>query len=357
LRFAYIGDLESADLKMRSVIMVPSGGKGSKFELAEVEVPHPGQGELLVRMQACGLCGTDLEKIRGEYTASMPVLGHEATGVVSALGEGVEGFSVGDRVFPHHHVPCYECYVCRAGDETMCDMYRKSNIYPGGFSESFRVPNWNIKKGGVLHLPDEVTFETGALVEPLACCLRGIRRHARSGETVLVAGAGPVGMMHALLLEPMDVRVFISDVIEERLEFAEKTGVGEVLNAARGDVPGRVKAETQGRGVDLAIIASGSKDAIMQGLASIRRGGRVCLFGVPSKGSILGYDISELYNSGQLIITSYGATDVDTKEALGILASNPDFGRLITHRFPLVEFGEAVEAASEGSAMKVVVTP
>jgi L-iditol 2-dehydrogenase len=342
---------------MKSVIMVSAAGKGTKVELAEVDVPLPGPGELLVQMKACGLCGTDLEKIRGEYTASMPVLGHEAAGVVSALGEGVAGFREGDRVFPHHHVPCYECYVCRAGDETMCDMYRKSNILPGGFSESFRVPNWNMTKGGVLHLPDEVSFETAALVEPVACCLRGIRRHARSGETVLVAGAGPVGMMHALLLEPMDVKVFISDVSEPRLKFAEMMGLGEVLNASRGDVPGRVKAETEGRGADLAIIASGSKDAIMQGLRSIRRGGRVCLFGVPPKGSILGYDISELYNSGQQIVTSYGATDVDTREALGILASNPDFGRLITHRFPLTEFSEAVEAASGGSTMKVVITP
>ena len=342
---------------MKSILMVPDGERGPRAGLADVETPSPGPGELLVQMKACGLCGTDLEKIRGEYTASMPVLGHEAAGVVSALGEGVEGFRRGDRVFPHHHVPCYECYVCKAGDETMCDMYRKSNIHPGGFSESFRVPSWNISKGGVLHLPDDVSFDTGALVEPVACCLRGIRRHARAGETVLVAGAGPVGLMHALLLEPMDVKLYVSDVSPARLGFAEKLGVGEVLDAARGEVPARVKAGTQGRGADLAIIASGSREAIMQGLASVRRGGRVCLFGVPPRGSVLDYDISELYNSGQQVVTSYGATDVDTKEALGILASNPDFERLITHRFPLSRFDEAVEAASKGSGMKVVITP
>ena len=342
---------------MKSIVLRSRAeGGGLRPELAEMEVPAPGPGELLVRMEACGLCGTDLEKMRGEYTASMPVVGHEAAGVVSAVGDGMTSFREGDRVFPHHHVPCYECYVCRAGDDTMCDMYRKSNILPGGFSEYFRVPGWNVAKGGVLQLPDEVTFEEGALIEPTACCLRGIRKHARAGETVLVVGAGPVGLMHALLLEPMEVKVAISDISRPRLEFAERMHLDLVLDASREDVPRRLKAETQGRGADLAIVASGSKAAIMQALGSIRRGGRVCLFGVPPKGTVLGYDISELYNSGQQIVTSYGANDVDTKAALGIIASNPDFARLVTHRFPLSRFDEAVAAATGGEAMKVVVT-
>ena len=343
---------------MKSIVLRSGTGKaGMRPGIEEMDVPSPGRGEIVVRMEACGLCGTDLEKMRGEYTASMPVLGHEAAGVISAVGDGVTSFIVGNRVFPHHHVPCYECYLCKSGDETMCDMYRKSNILPGGFSEYFRVPEWNVAKGGVLPLPDEVTFEEGALVEPVACCLRGIRKHARAGETVLVVGAGPVGLMHALLLEPMEVRVIISDIIKPRLESAEKMRVGIVLDASKDDVPGRLRAETQGRGADLAIVASGSRAAIMQALGSIRKGGRLCLFGVPAKGSVLGYDISELYNSGQHIVTTYGADDVDTKAALGIIASNPDFARLVTHRFPLSRFDEAVAAATEGEAMKVVVTP
>ena len=308
-------------------------------------------------MEACGLCGTDLEKMRGEYTASMPILGHEAVGVGSAVGEGVEGFAEGDRVFPHHHVPCSECHVCRAGDETMCDMYRRSNIHPGGFAEQFRVPEWNVSHGGVLKLPREMTFEQGALIEPVACALRAVRKHARSGETALVVGAGPVGLMNALLLGPMEVRVLISDVSVPRLGFAAKLDVGRVLDASKEDVPARTRAETQGLGADLAIVASGSAAAIIQGLRSVRKGGRVCLFGVPPKGSVLDYDIGDLYNSGQQIVTSYGASEVDTREAMGIVRSNSDFGLLITHRFPLAKFGDAVKAASDGSAVKVVVTP
>jgi len=343
---------------LKSIVLSSRGGtEGLSPEIADMDVPVPGKGELVVKMEACGLCGTDLEKMRGEYTASMPLLGHEAAGVVSAVGEGVSGFKEGDRVFPHHHVPCYECYVCKAGDDTMCDMYRKSNIHPGGFSEYFRVPEWNIGKGGVLHLPNEVTFDQGALIEPVACCLRALRRYAKAGDTVLVAGAGPVGLMNSLILESMEAKVFISDVIASRLEFAERMRLGLVLDASKDDIPGRLRAESQGRGADLAIVASGSKAAIIQALGSIRRGGRVCLFGVPSKGSVLGYDISELYNAGQQIVTSYGADESDTKAALGIIAANPEFERLVTHRFPLSRFDEAVEAAAGGKTMKVIITP
>jgi L-iditol 2-dehydrogenase len=347
-----------ADPKLKSVVLNAGGETGGlKPVLADVDVPVPGRGEMVVKMEACGLCGTDLEKMRGEYTASMPVLGHEAAGVISAIGEGVSGFEEGERVFPHHHVPCYECYTCKAGDDTMCDMYRRSNIHPGGFSEYFRVPEWNIVKGGVLPLPDDVTFDEGALVEPVACCLRALRRHARAEETVLVAGAGPVGLMNAIILRSMKATVVISDISAQRLEFAERMRFGPVLDASKDDIPARLRAETQGRGADLALVASGSKEAIMQALRSIRRGGRVCLFGVPSKGSVLGYDISELYNAGQQIVTSYGADDADTKAALGIIASNAEFERLVTHRFPLSRFDEAVEAAAGARAMKVVVTP
>ena len=343
---------------MKSVVLRPRDGTGPPEPiLADVEAPVAGRGELVVRMEACGLCGTDLEKMRGEYTASMPLLGHEAAGVVAEVGEGVSGFREGDRVFPHHHVPCHECYVCRAGDDTMCDMYRKSNIHPGGFSESFRVPEWNIAKGGVLKIPDGVTFEQAALIEPVACCLRAMKRHARKGETVLVAGAGPVGLMNAILLQSMESKVFVSDISAPRLGFADRMGLGQVIDASREDVPARIRAETQGRGADLAIVASGSKAAIMQALGAVRRGGRVCLFGVPSKGSVLGYDVSELYNAGQQIVTSYGADDEDTKAALEVITSDLRFGLLVTHRFPLARFGEAVGAATGGKAMKVVVTP
>jgi L-iditol 2-dehydrogenase len=326
--------------------------------LVESRVPTPGPRELVVEMQASGLCGTDLEKIRGEYTASKPVIGHEAVGTVSAVGDEVTSFRVGDRVFPHHHVPDYSCYLCRKGNETMCDHYRSSNIDPGGFSEWFRVPAWNIEKGGVLKIPQKLTYEVASLTEPLGCCVRSIRKcSVRKADTVLIAGSGPVGLMHALLLKGAGARILVSDISEERLKIAEKANVGKVVDAAK-DVPARVKSETNGRGADIAIVASGSRAAILQGLRSVRKGGKVCLFGVPTKGSVLDYDISELYNAERTIVTSYGAVEEDTKAALKVLsARGAEFGDLITHRFPLDRFNDAIEAAVGGVAMKVVLTP
>lgn len=344
---------------MKSVILASGkGGHGLRAELVDGAEPHPGPGELIVKMAACGLCGTDLEKMRGEYTASAPVIGHEAVGTVSAVGAGVSGYGVGERVFPHHHVPDYSCYLCKAGNETMCDHYRSSNLVPGGFSEYFAVPKWNVDRGGVLKVPAPMGFEVASLTEPLACCVRAIRKAGvKPGESVLVAGAGPVGMMHALLLKSMGARVLVSDVSEPRLRFAEKAGVGRVLDA-KSDVPGEVTSQTGGRGADLAIVASGSQGAILQGLRSVRKGGRVLLFGVPPRGSVLDFDISGLYNAEQTMLTSYGATEVDTEEALKVLSSRgAEFADLITRRFPLTSFQDAVAAASTGEAMKVIVTP
>jgi L-iditol 2-dehydrogenase len=345
---------------LKSIVLAPAkGGRGFEPKLTGSDLPRPEEGEVTVSMRACGLCGTDLEKIKGEYTASTPVIGHEAVGVVAELGPEVAGLSVGDRVFPHHHVPDYTCYLCRAGNETMCDRYRGSNLVPGGFSEVFLVPKWNVDRGGVLKLPEGMSFEVASLVEPLACCIRAVRKcHVEPGESVLIAGAGPVGMMHALLLAPTSSKVLVSDVSEWRLRFAEKAGVGRVVDAASEDVPREVRAETDGRGADVAMVASGSRAAILQGLKSVRKGGRVCVFGVPPKGSVLEYDFSDLYNAEQEVQTSYGATETDTKAAVRVLESRGgEFAPLVTHRFPLEGFGEALEAASSGTAMKVVVTP
>lgn len=343
---------------MEAIILVKEASTAHpKAELRELEKPVPGPGGLVVRMEACGLCGTDIEKIRGEYTAAMPVLGHEAVGTIVAVGEGVEGFREGDRIFPHHHVPCRSCHYCKAGSETMCDMYRSSNLTPGGFSEFFRVPRWNVSKGGVLKLPDHLEFETASLIEPVACCLRALEKcRVQPDESVLIAGAGPVGMMHAILLRSLGANVMVSDVSDGRLEFAEKSGVPLVINAANVDVPNSVKSATEGRGSDLVIVASGNPAAVIQGLRSVRKGGRVCLFGIPAKGSVLDYDIADLYNSELSIFASYGATETETKKALDIISSHhDDFARLVTDRFPLSKFDDAV--ASAGSGMKTVVTP
>jgi len=343
---------------MKSVLLKSKAGEGKlSAVLSEVPVPRISTGELLVEMKACGLCGTDIEKLHGEYTASLPVLGHEAVGVVVGVGRGVKGFEEGDRVFPHHHVPCNVCYYCKNGNQTMCADYRKHNLDPSGFSEFFRVPAWNILRGGVLRLPESMDFELGSLIEPLACCVRALdKAGVGSKETVLVVGAGPVGMMHALLLRHKGAKVMVSDINPSRLKFAERLGVDLALDAKDRDAFEETRRFGGGRGPDLVVVASGSPKAIVQALKSARRGGRVCLFGVPVLGSRLDYDFSGMVNSELSIISSYGATEKETREANKMLsAGTPDFKALISHRFPLQQFRKAVEVAKAGSGMKVIV--
>jgi L-iditol 2-dehydrogenase len=345
---------------MKAVLLrSPRDGSGRRSRVEEVGVPRIGPGELLVEMRVCGLCGTDLEKIRGGYTAAMPVLGHEAVGVVDQVGDGVVGLKKGDTVFPHHHVSCGRCYFCRRGSETMCEQYRKTNLDPGGFAEFFRVPRRNVDAGGVLRLPSGLGFEPAAMIEPLACCIRALDRCAvRRGDSVLVAGAGPVGMAHALLLQRMGAQVLVSEVSRTRLKFAEESTDALVVDAKRDDVPRAVKKHTDGKGVDLAIVASGSPRALVQAVGSVRRGGKVCLFGLPEKGSRLDYDISDIFNSEVSVVSSYGATEVETAKALDLIASGKvNAGSLITHKFPLEEFDRAVKASEEGTGMKVLITP
>ena len=328
-----------------------------KAMVSDIPVPSIGPGEVLVGMSACGLCGTDIEKLQGEYTAAMPVIGHEAVGEVVAVGNGVVGIGEGDRVFPHHHVPCHECYYCKHGCETMCNGYKTSNLDPGGFSEFFRVPAWNVSKRGVLCLPSKIGDEEATMIEPVACCIRALAKcGVRADDSVLVVGAGPVGMLHALLLRSMKANIMISDVSEPRLRFAERARVGNVLDASKRDIPEEVKEETVGRGADLAIVASSSQEAITQALKSVRKGGVVCLFGIPSKGTVLEDSVSDLYNSDVSIIPSYGATDTDTANALNLIACRHiEFGSLITHKFRLEEFALGVQAVVSGQAMKVVI--
>lgn len=340
---------------MKYVALKPTG----VVAVEESIPPALGRGDILVEMRVCGLCGTDIEKLRGRYVASQPVLGHEASGVVADIGEDVQDLKIGDKVFPHHHVPCYRCHLCTHGSETMCAHYRTNNLDPGGFSEYFRVPAWNVKHGGVLKLPEHVTFEEGSLIEPTACCIRALDRcNISEDETVLVIGAGPIGLTHVRLLSMRGVKVIASDINPTRLGLAERFGASPVFDASKTDVPMRIKEQTNGLGADLVIVASGSLEAVVQALNAIRKGGKICLFGVPAKGSKLDYDLSDMFNSEISIITSNAATETETKTALRLMEEGRlNLSSLITHRFKLEEFELAVRVAQRGDCGKIVITP
>ncbi|MEM3109031.1 MAG: zinc-dependent dehydrogenase, partial [Candidatus Bathyarchaeia archaeon] len=311
----------------------------------EVPVPEVSSGEILVRMKACGVCGTDVEKMHGKFITP-PRLGHEVTGEVVEVGDKVEDVQVGDRVFVHHHVPCYKCHYCRHGDYTMCKEFPETNLDPCGFAEYFRVPEVNVARGAVLKLPSSIDFEKGTLIEPTACCIRGLSRSRLNvGDDALVIGAGPIGLTMVSLLRFYGAHtIIVSEVLDFRLRAAEEFGADYVVNPTLEDLKGKVLEATEGRGADLVITAFGGSKAIVQGLECVRKGGQILLFGAPPRGEILSYDVSKIFINEIRIIPSYSTTEIETAIAAKLLDKYlKNMEKLITHRFPLGETPQAIE--------------
>lgn len=328
--------------------------------LAEVDPPRAGPGEITVRLAACGVCGTDLEKLRGNYRTA-GILGHEPAGTVAEVGAGVKDLAVGDRVFVHHHVPCYSCDVCRRGDLTFCPTYATTNIDPGGFAELFRVPRENVGRGAALPLAPTVDWETAALLEPAACALTALRRIGLPPEaTVFVLGLGPVGLMYARIARALGAKwVGGSEVAPLRREAATRGGIQACVDPRENDaVRAAVAAATDGRGVDLAVVATGHPSVVASACELVRRGGTVNLFGLPEPGSRLDFDLQRLYLQGVRLVPSYATTEPDIAEVHDrVVAGELRLSDLVTHRVPLGELPRAFAlAARPDEAVKVVVT-
>lgn len=330
----------------------------NKVTLVETELPNVNDDEMLIRMQSCGICGSDLEKVYGNYGMQSLRVGHEPAGVVIKVGKNLKKFKEGDRVFVHHHVSCYSCRYCLQGNYTMCNNYQTSNIDPCGLSEQFIVPKWNIEHGGVLKLPESMSYDEAALIEPFACCIRGLNKISiKHGDNVAILGSGPTGVMHALLAKLWGANnIVVSDVNDFRLKFVENYGVTTV-NLNTQNLNDVVNNCTEGLGVDATILATGSIKAFESSLEITRRGGKILLFGVPSVGSKFAIDLDLLYSNEQIIIPSYGASEIETNQAISLMADKSiDLLPLVTHRFQIRESRIAFKCAHEGSdAMKVLI--
>jgi len=325
----------------------------------DVSAPYPKDDEIVVRMKVCGLCGSDLEKTTISYGMGSTRLGHEPVGEIAKVGNNVTGFKEMERVFTHHHVPCYSCYYCSHNAETMCDSYQLNNLEPCGLSEEFLVSSMHIQRGGVLKLPTSVTDEEASLIEPLACCIRALKKCDLKGiEDIVIMGAGPVGIMNALLARDAGVkRVILIDPNEFRLDFGKRMGF-EVLHPINDEEKTRsIKDVLSGRGADLVVVATGNQNAFIQSLKMLRKGGSIVLFGVPARSSFVNIDLSFLYANEISILSSYAATEVETNRALKLLADRRlNFGSLITHQFNLENSESAFRCAHDAvDAMKVVI--
>jgi L-iditol 2-dehydrogenase len=358
INILYILTINNISVK---AVKIVSQGVIQVYEQDDTMLNFKSEGDILVQMKACGICGSDLEKIYGQYGMTSARLGHEPSGIVLAIGNKVKGIKIGDRVFVHHHVSCNSCHYCRHGNNTMCEYYQKSNIDPCGLSDKFIVPAWNVERGGVLTLPDRITYEQASLIEPLACCLRALQKiRFQKGDDLVIFGAGPAGIMLLTLAKLAGAgKIFVVDINQFRLDFSRKFNSDTYfLNAQTQDYYKIIKGNTKNRGVDVSIVATSSLTALSNAFEITRKGGSIILFGVPSKDSQFPLEASKLYSNELSIIPSYAASELETNEALNLLAErkiNLDF--LITHKYTLEQSPNAFFCAhTANDCMKIIIT-
>jgi len=334
-----------------------------------VPVPAIGPGELLVKVATCGVCGTDLKKIHTGSHSAPRIFGHEMSGTVVALGEGMTRFEIGDRVVVHHHVPCGECYYCRKQTPAQCPLYKKVGVTAGfepsggGFAGYIRVMDFVASSRGVVRIPDGVPFEQAAFLEPVNTVLKGVKLlNLAPDDTVLVIGQGPIGLMHAVLAQRTGARVLTSDLYPERHAIAAGYGLKNPIHAGQENVVERVFAMTDGRGADAVILAVGGNALIQTAMDAARPGGRVMLFAQTQHGQAT-FDPAAVCMDEKTLLGSYSSSFPILDEVVALVFGGYrhgfDLTRLISHRFPLEDAVVAIEVASHPKAdsMKIMIEP
>ena len=325
----------------------------------EMPVPKIGPGELLVRVEASGICGSDVMEWYRRDRAPL-VLGHEIGGQIVVVGKGVERYKVGDRVTAAHHVPCNACYHCLSGHYTVCDTLRRTKFDPGGLAEYVRLSPIHVDRG-VFLLPDGVSFEEATFVEPLACVLRGQRlAHLQPGQSVLVIGSGIAGLLHVHLARALGAgRIVATDIVDYRLEAARRFGADAVFHA-KEDLPNCLRRVNEGRLADLVIVCTGAVSAIVQALQSVERGGTVLLFAPTNPGITVPISVNDLFFRNDITLTtSYAGSPADYAAALELIrARRVHVGEMITHRLSVDEVGLGFQLVAEArNSIKVIIEP
>jgi len=332
--------------------------RNSDVRLEEMPKPELGPGEILIRVMASGICGSDTMEWYRIKKAPL-VLGHEIAGDVEEIGNGVDKFKIGDRVVVTHHVPCNECSYCLAGHHAVCGTLRQTKFYPGGFAENVRVPEINVDLGTFL-LPDHVSYEDGSFIEPLGCVVRGMKlADFRAGQSVAIFGSGIAGILNIKLAKALSAgRIIATDVSRERLEAAKKFGADDALSAEE-DIPSRIREITGSDGADLVIVATGMLPAFHQAIESVDRGGTIMFFAPPKPDERVQLPVNQLWRNEVRLMTSYAAAPADLEEALQLISSkNIVVGDMITHRLPLAETQRGFMLAERGGeTLKVIIEP
>jgi L-iditol 2-dehydrogenase len=327
--------------------------------LEEMPVPEIGPGELLLKVEASGLCGSDVMEWYRIQRAPM-VLGHEVSGEVVQVGAGVDRYKEGDRMVVTHHVPCNACHWCLNNRHTACDTLHQTNFDPGGFSEYLRIPQINVDRG-VFPIPDHVPYEEASITEPLACVYRGQKRaNLQPGQNVLVLGSGLAGLLHINLARALGAgRIIATDMVDYRLQVARRLGADTAFPATE-DVPARLREANDGRLADLVIVCTGALPALNQALQSVERGGTVLFFAPTEPGVSLPVSINDVFFRNDVTLTTtYAGAPADLATALEMIGSGRvQVGQMISHRLGLAEAGLGFKLTAEaGDSLKVIIQP
>jgi len=329
--------------------------------LEEMPIPEIGPGELLMRVEASGICGSDVMEWYRIHKVPL-VLGHEVAGVVAEVGQEVNRFKVRDRIIAAHHVPCNTCHYCLNGNDTVCETLRKTNFYPGGFAEYIRLPAVNVDRGTFV-VPDAVSFEEATFVEPVACVLRGLRKAGlKPGCSVLVIGSGIAGLLYVHLARALGAgRVIATDVVKHRLEAARKLGADAALHA-EDDVPAYLRKVNDGRLADIVVVCTGAEAAITLALQGADRHGTILFFAPTGPGMTFPLSINDVFwRNDVTLTTSYAGNPADHAVALELIrAGTLRVKNMITHRLSLAETAlgfRMVADPQQYNSIKVIIQP
>jgi len=329
------------------------------IRLEEMPKPAIGPDEVLIQIEASGICGSDVLEWYRIHKAPL-VLGHEIAGHIVEIGDQVKKYRVGDRVAASHHVPCNTCHYCLSGHQTVCETLRSTNFYPGGFAEFVRLPAINVDRGIYL-LPDQMSYKAATFIEPLACVLRAQRIAGISpGQTVLVMGSGISGLLHIQLARALGAgKVIATDVSEYRMKAAKDLGADEVIKA-QDLTPTRFQESNQGRLADQVIIATGAEQVQLQALSMVERGGTVLFFAPTAQGVTIPISINDLFFRNDITLTtSYAGSPADHWRAMQLIQAGAlNIQRMITHRFGLAETGKGFKLVADAQeSIKVIIEP
>ena len=326
--------------------------------IQDMPIPDISDDELLVKVMASGICGSDVMEWYRLKKAPL-VLGHEISGTIEKAGKNVKKFKKGDRVFVTHHVPCNNCSFCKAGQETLCHTIHNTKFYPGGFSQYLRVPEINIKYG-TFKIPKEVSFDEGTFIEPLACVVRGFRiMDFKKGKTVIVLGSGIAGLINIKLAKAYGAKkIFATDIDEYRLKLAKKMGADVVINA-KENVAKQIKKYNDGKLADFVILCAGVPSAVNQAIESVEFGGTILLFAMTPPGVKVPVSFFNIWNKQIKIYSTYAGAGKDIVESINLLKNKKiDVNDMVTHKLPMDKTAEAFKlVANAKKSMKVIIEP